>query len=267
VTPSRLTQDDIERFVVDGFLRVDGAFGRDVSARVCERLYDEIGKTHPTFAVGNPASWPGPVVRLPGSIADPFASELTSPRLETAFDQLVGEHRWRRAGLGTFAARFPHPVEPDDAGWHIDGSYAGPDGTFWANARSRGRALLMLLLFTDVGIDDAPTRIRVGSHRNVASILEPAGADGLSIFELARRFPDFDELPIAAATGHAGDVYLCHPFLVHAADRHRGSSPRIIAQPPLAPAGGELRLGGPDADSSPVERAIRIGPGLVTPGS
>lgn len=190
MTPARLTHDDIERFVVDGFVRVDGAFHRDVAARVCERLYDEIAKTHPTFAVGNPASWPGPVVRFPGSIADAFASELTSPRLETAFDQLVGEHRWRRAGLGTFAVRFPHPVEPDDAGWHIDGSYTGPDGTFWA-----------------------------------------------------------------------GDVYLCHPFLVHAADRHRGSSPRIIAQPPLAPAGGELRLGGPDADCSPVERAIRIGLG------
>ena len=31
-------------------------------------------------------------------------------------------------------------------------------------------------------------------------------------------------------TGAAGDVYLCHPFLVHAAQRHRGSSPRVLSQ-------------------------------------
>ena len=35
---------------------------------------------------------------------------------------------------------------------------------WWANITSRGRALLMLFLFSDVGESDAPTRIRVGSH-------------------------------------------------------------------------------------------------------
>ncbi|MCU1466215.1 MAG: hypothetical protein JWM72_2143 [Actinomycetia bacterium] len=158
--------------------------------------------------------------------------------------------------------RFPSPVQPDDAGWHADGSFVGPDDTFWANVRSRGRALLMLLLFTDVGIDDAPTRIRVGSHLAIPRLLEPAGEEGLSLLELARRLPDFDALPLTHATGRAGDAYLCHPFLVHAADRHRGSTPRIIAQPPLAPGDGELHLERPDGDYSPVERAVRIGLGL-----
>jgi hypothetical protein len=37
------------------------------------------------------------------------------------------------------------------------------------------------------------------------------------------------------ATGRAGDVFLCHPFLVHAASwPHRGRQPRIIAQPGVA---------------------------------
>ena len=157
--------------------------------------------------------------------------------------------------------RFPHPVAPDDAGWHIDGSYTGPDGAFWVNVRSRGPRCLMLLLFTDVGIDDAPTRIRVGSHLVVPRLLEPEGEAGLSFTEVARRFPDFDALPLAHATGRAGDVYLCHPFLVHAADRHRGSAPRIIAQPPLAPTDGDLHLERPDGDYSPVERAVCIGLG------
>ena len=39
------------------------------------------------------------------------------------------------------------------------------------------------------------------------------------------------------ATGPAGDVYLCHPFLIHAAQSHRGRVLRFIAQPPLDPVG------------------------------
>ena len=36
----------------------------------------------------------------------------------------------------------------------------------------------------------------------------------------------------AHATGRAGDVYLCHPFIVHTATwPHRGGMPRMIAQP------------------------------------
>jgi hypothetical protein len=39
----------------------------------------------------------------------------------------------------------------------------------------------------------------------------------------------------AFATGDAGDVYLCHPFLVHAASwPHRGDAPRFVSQPPIS---------------------------------
>jgi len=35
--------------------------------------------------------------------------------------------------------------------------------------------------------------------------------------------PQLHDRPLAWATGHAGDVYLCHPFIVHAATwPHRG---------------------------------------------
>jgi hypothetical protein len=68
--------------------------------------------------------------------------------------------------------------------------------------------------------------------------------------------PGPDERPQALATGEAGTVYLCHPFLVHAAQIHRGSVPRFLAQPPLAPA-EPFRLHRKDDDYSPVEIAIR----------
>lgn len=63
------------------------------------------------------------------------------------------------------------------------------------------------------------------------------------------------------ATGGAGTVYLCHPFLVHAAQPHRGKEPRFMAQPPLCPA-EPLQLCREDQQYSPVESAIRLGLGL-----
>ena len=76
-----------------------------------------------------------------------------------------GLGRWRaQDGLGgTTPVRFPVEGDPGDDGWHIDGSYSHDD-EYWVNVRSDGRSLLMLFLFSDVGEDDAPTRIRVGSH-------------------------------------------------------------------------------------------------------
>jgi hypothetical protein len=79
---------------------------------------------------------------------------------------------------------------------------------------SKGRALLMLFLFSDVGEQDAPMRIRVGSHLDVARLLEPAGEAGMSDLDLDRVGAG---RPQVLATGEAGTVYLCHPFLVHAA--------------------------------------------------
>lgn len=148
--------------------------------------------------------------------------------------------------------RFPHPSSPGDDGWHLEGGFAGPDGRYRVNLRSRGRALLML--FSDVGPEDAPTRVRLGSHQDVPRLLHEAGAEGRDWSELcADAVPASAGRPLTLATGQAGDVFLCHPFLVHAAQPHRGRVPRFMAQPPLEPT-GPLNLSG--AAPTPVERAI-----------
>jgi len=108
----------------------------------------------------------------------------------------------------------------------------------------------MLFLFSDVGEDDAPTRLRLGSHRDIARQLAPHGEAGLTLRELAADgFAGSAHRQEALATGEAGTVYLCHPFLVHAAQPHRGQRPRFMAQPPLLPAG-------PLDPAMPVARAI-----------
>jgi hypothetical protein len=207
------------------------------------------------------------VIRLNQYGQEPFVQAANTPVLHRAFDQLVGPARWvPRATLGAFPVRFPSPDDPGDAGWHIDVSFGTetPDFLSWrANVTSRGRALLMLFLFSDVGENDAPTRIRAGSHLEMARILAPAGEAGLTLGEMAANgFAETAHLPEVAATGDAGTVYLCHPFLVHAAQPHRGTRPKFMAQPPLLPA-QPLRLERGNGDYSPVEQAIRIALGMT----
>ncbi|WP_437599688.1 phytanoyl-CoA dioxygenase [Sorangium sp. So ce590] len=257
-----LSAAQIEQFVHDGFVRIDEAFPREL-ADACRRvLWLATG-----CAEDAPSTWTRPVVRV-GEIPNPLFREAAStPKLHAAYDALVGPGRWMpRGSLGTFPIRFPSPDDPGDCGWHIDvsfGTEGEPDFLKWrANVASKGRALLMLFLFSDVGDKDAPTRLRVGSHFDIVRRLEPHGAEGLTLGELASTdFAESSHRPEAVATGPAGTVYLCHPFLVHAAQPLlRGDRPRFLAQPPLLP---REALDPWRDDASPVERAIRMA--LVRP--
>jgi hypothetical protein len=250
-------RDEIERFVADGHLLLRAAIPRELAAR-CRDWMWRAAKLDPD----DPASWTEPVVRIYGSTDPVFAEAMNVPALHAALDQLVGVGRWQRPiqGTGSFPIRFPSERDPGDAGWHIDGSYT-VDGQLFVNFYSRDRALLMLILFSDVGVDDAPTRIRRGSHLLVPPVLEPIGEEGVSFGDVFSRLQGVDELPLDLATGEAGDILLCHPFLVHAASwPHRGSTPRFIAQPGLMPR-APLELDRADGNHSPVERAIRRGLG------
>jgi hypothetical protein len=260
-----LTPGELAAFVEQGFVRIEEAFPREVADEARGILWRDTG-CNPD----DPSTWTKPVVRLGFYSQPPFAAAAHAPALRRAFDQLVGPGRWLpRGNLGTFPVRFPAPEDPGDAGWHVDASFGteSPDFLSWrVNIFSRGRALLMLFLFSDVGPDDAPTRIRVGSHLELARVLAPAGEEGRSLGELAANgFDETAHCEEVLATGGAGTVYLCHPFLVHAAQPHRGHRPRFMAQPPLLPASGRLEIARDAGDYAPVEVAIRTATGMADP--
>jgi hypothetical protein len=234
-----LTAEQVDAFVEDGFVHLEGVVAPDIVAAGREVLWSDLGQE---------------------------AAE--SPVLSSALDRLVGPGRWiGRSNLGYFVIRLPHPADPGDTGWHIDASFPpeGPatdDYSQWrVNVFSRERALLMLFLFSDVGPDDAPTRIRVGSHLDLPPLFLPAGTEGVNGYQ-ASLLADTASAsrPVALATGAAGDVYLCHPFLVHAAQPLRAATPRFMAQPPLAWNKPAVLDRAQPADS-PVEIAIRRGLG------
>lgn len=255
-SPRTLNDAQVSQFIRDGFVRIDNAFPRRLADEARAILWRDTG-----CDPDDPATWTTPVIRLGMYSQQSFVDSANTPALRTAFDQLVGVSRWSPCmSMGTFPVRFPSLADPGDAGWHVDASFGWDAADFmdWrVNVSSRGRALLMLFLFSDIGERDAPTRIRVGSHIDIARQLAPAADAGLTLRELAADgFAASASCPETVAVGETGTVYLCHPFLVHSAQPHRGTRPRFMAQPPLLPK-EPLSLTRNDRDTSPVERAIR----------
>ncbi|MDF9798533.1 hypothetical protein OKW21_003796 [Catalinimonas alkaloidigena] len=253
-----LSETHIQQFIHEGFVRLEHAFSKAWAEEVRKILWLDIAAEP-----DDPSTWTQPVVRLGNYHQEAFRKAVNTPLLHTAFDQLVGKGLWlARNDLGSFPVRFPGADEPADTGWHVDASFPGDnpnDYLSWRiNVRSRGRALLMLFLFSDVSEKDAPTRIRTTSHLEVARLLAPYGEEGLTFMKLAEKLETTAHCQEVGATGEAGTVYLCHPFLVHAAQSHHGEHPRFMAQPPLLPAEA-FQLEQKGAVYSPVETAIRMG--------
>ena len=222
----------VDNFVANGFIAIRGAVAPAIVKACVASIEDELraGGVDPH----DPHTWTRPVVRFPCPEGPAFAAAGTSPALCAVYDQLLGRERWtRRQGVGgQIPVRFPSTTDPGDAGWHFDGSY-DVGGQWWVNVQSRGRALLALFLFTDVGVRDAPTEILVGSHLDVPRLLAAFGERGVFHGDVELQ-PSTFRRPSVLATGRAGDVYVCHPFLVHRATwPHLGTGPRMLAQPAI----------------------------------
>jgi hypothetical protein len=220
---------DVERFIADGFVKLEAAVPRDVGDAARDLLWRKIG-----LSPLAPDTWREPVVWASDLAGEgSFGEIIKSARLAGALDELCGPGWIPRGQLGMVPIRFPRLPPADDRGWHVDAAIRQPDGTYLCGGSPE--TLLLLTLLSDVGPDDAPTRIRAGSHRDAAAVLAgralgPFEAGPLVDAASAHR-------PVVCATGRPGDMYLVHPLTVHAADEHRGSEPRFMAQTPVSLAG------------------------------
>jgi hypothetical protein len=217
---------DLEAFKTDGFVKIEQAAPRSTADAVREGLWLQLG-----LSPDRPEQWTAPVrwaADLTG--AGPFGEVLRGPALAAALDAICGERGWvPRGSLGNIPVRFPVAPEADDRGWHIDANTPLPDGSWTFTGRPH--TVLLLTLLSDIGPDDAPTRIRAGSHYDVAAVL---GSEPVEMAEMGRLVDDASAArPVLYATGAPGDMYVVHPFTVHAADEHRGRMPRFMAQSPV----------------------------------
>lgn len=253
-----LITEQIDSFITKGFIKIENAFSTEIADQ-CRAILWKATQCDPN----KPDSWTEPVIRIGEIGLEPFKRAANTPILQNAFDQLLGKDNWiKKETLGTFPIRFPSKKPATDTGWHVDASFTDENAnnyTEWCiNINSKGRALLMLFLFSDVTEQDAPTRLLVGSHLDVAKILYPEGDRGLSFMSLAQKLDDLPKREEAIAIGKAGTVYLCHPFIVHAAQDIRGRVPKFMAQPALMTR-NDFNIKKAINELCPIEKAILKG--------
>jgi hypothetical protein len=128
--------------------------------------------------------------------------------------------------LGLGADREWEPPSPNTSGWHKDGDF------FRHFLDSPEQGLLTLVYWTDVLPRSGGTFIACDSIGPVARYLQdhPEGTilKEFNFGSLIHECKVFEE-----TTGRAGDIYLLHPFMLHAASQNHSGRPRFLTNPPI----------------------------------
>ncbi|MBO7747162.1 phytanoyl-CoA dioxygenase family protein [Paenibacillus sp. MWE-103] len=293
-----LTTEQIEQFMVKGYVVVKGAFPRELAMEAQSFLWERLAEKAGVLR-GDPSTWNEPMVNLRDNYRTPAFDACNTARFADAIEDLAGADRVARrhvdgetvAGLlpgwGWWPVNFHvgrgEPWTVPTSGWHWDGI----DFRHYVDSPDQG--LLCLCLFSDIGPRGGGTLVVEGSHRPVARYLarypegvelgdgirglfaehpyfaalagrgEPMSPEARNAAFLEQAYVDEDgtRLRVAETTGEAGDVILCHPFLIHAASPNHSGSVRFMCNR-TSPLKEKLALDrAAREDESPLERSIR----------
>src|SRR5579864_8141562 len=207
----RLTAEQWEQFVTQGYIVLRGVFPREDSLAWVEAECTRAG-----FDLEDPSTWTQPYARIPTERREPLMTYAPSAweaacALMGGVERVVG-----RTSISLFALNLAEGADrpftassPESPGWHKDGWH------FRHFLDSYEQGLLGIPLMTDVLPHGGATFIAAGSVGPVARFLakHPEGVlpDGFPTQELLA-----EGCPFLEATGEAGDFYLLHPYLLHA---------------------------------------------------
>lgn len=267
-----LTPADIDQFIEDGYVRVENCFGREDAAQFIaeanrrissepERWVKDYGQPGDErlrdYRAEDPATW----VRAQIDLGSARHVDYTrfAPRLWAAICQLLGGpdriatsawHDHFCVNLNDRAEDGPEVPALDWRGWHID----DPSRRVRLGEYSNG--LLLVMLFSDVDVGGGGTFIVPESVPLVAQALaaDPEGVDLVDrafAQDITRRCTRRVEL-----TGKTGDVFLCHPFMIHTASANASGRIRWMSNPMIRV--NEWLSFAPDATGplAPVELAV-----------
>ncbi|KAG9398159.1 hypothetical protein AC1031_014959 [Aphanomyces cochlioides] len=254
-----LTPEEVDHFIKHGYVLLRNAFSADIAAACREFLWARIEQDG--VKQDDCATWPEKhwiSESYSDATGEPWTEVLT-PRLKSAMDQLCGKDRWNESDLvcGWWVITFPgHATLPwGPAGhWHVDGAH------YIHKLDSKESGLLPIFIFSDINPGDGGTALAPGSHMHVAHILQDAiphgGLKGGKVSASAKSWVYQHKKAWVEVQGRAGDVMLTHPFLMHARSKNCGSQVRFMCNPNVGLKDPMQFERDDPADYSPVEAAI-----------
>lgn len=227
-----LSPIDIEHFLVHGFVKVPQALDQEVIKKSVDLMWSRLG-----YDPKDSSTWLKDKIHMPSHHV--FNVQEIAPKAYQAICELSGgedrvkQPKWDDSFIVNFHLGGDKPwvaPSPKAEGWHKDGDW------FLHFLDSPEQGLLTIVLWSDVQSKGGATFVAGDSVGPVARYLaqHPEGVNpnvgfangGFPHHQFIQECKDFQE-----ATGKAGDVFLLHPFLLHASSYNSLRLPRIITNP------------------------------------
>lgn len=255
-TYEHLSDEDVESFLTRGLVCVKNAFSREQGEAWAKDAFIRLG-----YDAHDPQTWAQSRIHMPGlnwaEVKD-FAPRAWGAICEICGGKSGGEERIQQPanwgdgfiinlGAPEHAQTWQGPSTASP-GWHKDGDF------FRHFLDSPEQGLLTIVLWSDVLPRGGATFVAADSVPVVARYLadKPEGIlpGGFDFKNLISECHDFIE-----ATGEIGDVYLLHPYILHASSENALRLPRLITNPPIH-LNEPMNFDRPDEDYSLVEQCV-----------
>jgi hypothetical protein len=238
-----LTEEQVQSFLDKGYLVVKDCLKRDIANQWIDDAYQRLG-----YDRNDPKTWEKDIVWMDHKNQLPVR-EVAPKAWDALMDVIGGEDRLETKVMGIGPGHFTsinswiwsdafivnfhrgadqpwQPPSPQVGGWHKDGSY------FKHFLDSREQALLPIVMWSDMLHQGGGTFIVPDSVRRIARILyeHPEGLNpsNFNVQEVLNQCTQFEEV-----TGEAGDMAICHPFMLHASSQNVIGRPRFMSNPPV----------------------------------
>jgi hypothetical protein len=225
-----LTDAQAEQFIAKGYVKIEACFEKPAIQHWLDLAFKRLG-----YDPKNPATWVEPRIHMPSM--NEVDVDAFSPKAYGAICDLMGGEdrvktpvRWRDGFIVNFnvGATEPwQPPSPQAKGWHKDGDW------FRHFLDSPEQGLLTIILWDDVLPQSGGTFVATDSIAPIARHLL-AHPEGLTPQE--GKFGQFIDqcTHFIEATGNVGDVFLLHPYILHAASQNPSGRPRFITNPAVS---------------------------------
>lgn len=260
-----LDEHQHQEFFERGFTRVSGAIPPEAAAAMVDCFWNFIEKNQ-NVRRDDPATWvEGQVYGISELKQEPVFEQIGSKTTLSVLDALLGKDRWQRAAtwgqiLATFPATdrtwswnsiFQQRVDVPMVMWHTDYEYHLPPDEL--------AGVQVFALLADLEPGGGGTLVIEGSSGVIRNFVQKQPSATLrqkmkklriklmdsdpwfqSISKpvslprpdqwMAKQNSVIDGIPVSIAelTGKAGDVFFCHPWLLHAPSPNCNETPRLM---------------------------------------